>query len=316
MNKKIRVVFMGTPAFAVPSLKSILESHHEIIGVITAPDRPAGRGKKLRFSEIKKIALMHDLPLYQPEKLSNRETIDMLTSLKADVFVVVAFRMLPKEVWSIPELGTFNLHASLLPQYRGAAPIHWAIINGEIETGLTTFLIDDKIDTGAILLQKKIAIRKHETMGELSDRMQSFTGGLIIETLKRLTNGNISCVNQINNKSLLSAPKLTRLNTKINWSKPGKKIVSFIHGLNPFPSAWTLMDVDGISNAVKIHRAHFVAKKSKSPNGLINIENQELYVSVKDGVLYVDELQLPNKKAMLTASLLNGYQFTKNSRFL
>ncbi len=316
MNKSLRVVFMGTPAFAVPGLRSIVESHHKVVSVVTAPDRPAGRGKKLRFSAVKDEALAQNIPLLQPEKLSTEETVAQLKALKADVFVVVAFRMLPKVIWSIPPLGTFNLHASLLPQYRGAAPIHWAVIHGEKETGLTTFLIDEKIDTGAILLQKKLRIQHLETMGELSLRMQALSGNLIIETLDGLATNRFHPTPQIHDKKCMPAPKLTRENTKIDWHQSGVVIVHFILGLNPFPTAWTTMETDQEVVSVKIQRAHFVAGTPTNAPGHITIEEKQLRVCVMDGYVAIDMLQLPNKKSMETASLLNGYQFPKKCRFI
>ena len=316
MSKSLRVVFMGTPAFAVPGLRSIVASKHELVGVVTAPDRPAGRGKKLRFSAVKDAALEYNIPLFQPEKLSSEDTVAQLKALEADVFVVVAFRMLPKVVWELPKLGTFNLHASLLPQYRGAAPIHWSIINGEQVSGLTTFLIDDKIDTGAILLQKKLDILAEDTMGRLSERMQVHSGELIIATLDGLASGTLKPLPQQEAAAIIAAPKLTRENTQIDWTKPGQTIVHFIHGLNPFPTSWTLMENNEETVQVKIQNAHFFTGTPTETPGHIKVENKQLYVSVADGYVYIDKLQLPNKKSMETAALLNGFQFPTTARFM
>ena len=316
MSKSLRVVFMGTPAFAVPGLRSIVESQHELVGVVTAPDRPAGRGKNLRFSAVKEAALEYNIPLFQPEKLSSEDTVAQLKALEADVFVVVAFRMLPKVVWELPQLGTFNLHASLLPQYRGAAPIHWSIINGEQVSGLTTFLIDAKIDTGAILLQKKLDILASDTMGTLSERMQAQSGELIIATLNGLASGTLKPMPQQEVATINTAPKLSRENTQIDWSKPGQTIVHFIHGLNPFPTAWTLMENNEETVQVKIQNAHFKAGKPIETPGQIKVEDKQLYVSVADGYVYIDRLQLANKKSMETAALLNGFQFPATARFV
>ena len=316
MSKSLRVVFMGTPAFAVPGLRSIVASQHELVGVVTAPDRPAGRGKKLRFSAVKDAALEYNIPLFQPEKLSSKDTVAQLKALEADVFVIVAFRMLPKVVWELPQLGTFNLHASLLPQYRGAAPIHWSIINGEQVSGLTTFLIDDNIDTGAILLQKKLDILAEDTMGRLSERMQVHSGELIIATLDGLASGTLKPLPQQEAAAINKAPKLTRENTQIDWNKSGQTIVHFIHGLNPFPTAWTLMENNEESVQVKIQNAHFVTGTPTETPGHIKVENKQLYVSVADGYVYIDKLQLPNKKSMETAALLNGFQFLTTARFV
>lgn len=307
---------MGTPAFAVPGLRSIVDSNHDLVGVVTAPDRPAGRGKKLHFSAVKNAALEYNIPLLQPEKLSSENTVAQLKVLKADVFVVVAFRMLPKVVWKLPQLGTFNLHASLLPQYRGAAPIHWSIINGEKVSGLTTFLIDDKIDTGAILLQKKINILADDNMGTLSERMQVHSGELIIATLDGLASGILKPMPQKELGNINTAPKLNRENTQIDWNKPGQTIVDFINGLNPFPTAWTLMENKEETVQVKIQDAHFIRRIHIETPGCIIVEKKRLYVAVADGYVYIDKLQLPNKKVMETAALLNGYQFPTTAFFV
>lgn len=316
MSKSLRVVFMGTPAFAVAGLRSIIESHHEVVGIVTVPDRPAGRGKKIQFSAIKEEALSQDIPLIQPEKLNDKSIIEQLKAFHADVFVVVAFRMLPKSVWSIPPLGTFNLHASLLPQYRGAAPIHWAIINGEKITGLTTFLIDQKIDTGAVLFQSKLDIKSEETTGELSVRMQTESGALILKTLDALANGTVEPQPQSKKGELFPAPKLTRENTRVDWGKNGEEIVHHIHGLNPFPTAWSMLIFPDEEVYVKLKRAHFIAGSPVNPTGTVLIEDQLLSVAVNDGYVYIDELQLPNKKSMKTAALLNGFHFPEKCKFV
>ena len=316
MSISLRVVFMGTPAFAVAGLRGILESRHEVVAVVTAPDRPAGRGKKLRFSAVKEEALAQDIPLLQPEKLNDKDNLNQLKTFNADVFVVVAFRMLPKVVWSIPSLGTFNLHASLLPQYRGAAPIHWTIINGEKETGLTTFLIDEKIDTGAVLLRQRMTIKPEETMGALSKRMQALSGEMIVKTLDVLASGSATAVPLPITKDLIPAPKLTRENTRVDWGKNGQEIVNHIQGLNPFPTAWSILELPNEELYVKLNYAHFVVGRPILPPGTITIEDQQLNVAVNDGYVYIDELQLPNKKSMKTAALLNGFSFPEKSRFI
>ena len=316
MSKSLRIIFMGTPAFAVAGLRSIIKSHHSVVAIVTAPDRPAGRGKKLQFSAVKEEALAHGIPLLQPEKLNDTKTIEEIIAFNADVFVVVAFRMLPKSVWSIPSLGTFNLHASLLPQYRGAAPIHWAIINGEKETGLTTFMIDQKIDTGEVLFQTKMSVLPNETTGELSVRMQEKSGELILKTLDALASESINPKTQLNIENLMPAPKLNKENTRIDWSKNGQEVVNHIHGLNPFPAAWTMLNFEDDALYVKIKRAHFEVGSQINPPGSISTEGQQLSVAVNDGYVYIDELQLPNKKSMETAALLNGFRFPEKSRFL
>ncbi len=316
MKTSLRVVFMGTPAFAVAGLRSIIESKHEVVAVVTAPDKPAGRGKKNRFSDVKKEAIAHDIPLLQPHKLNNTKTIEQLKFFEADVFVVIAFRMLPKAIWAIPSLGTFNLHASLLPQYRGAAPIHWAVINGEKETGLTTFLIDEKIDTGAILLQEKMQIHPTETMGELSVRMQESSGKIVVDTLNLLLKGTYDPKPQQQQEKLHPAPKLNKENTRIDWNRKGNEIVNFIQGLNPFPTAWSMLELPDKKLYVKLKRAHFTESTSSNSVGTISIENKQLSVTVADGKVIVEELQLPNKKSMKTDALLNGFRFPEKSRFV
>ena len=270
----------------------------------------------MRFSAVKEEALAQDIPLLQPEKLNDKNIINQLKAFNADVFVVVAFRVLPKVIWKIPTVGTFNLHASLLPHYRGAAPIHWAIINGEKETGLTTFLIDEKIDTGSILLQKSIAVNPEETMGELSLRMQALSGEMIVNTLDDLTKESTIAIPQPNSKDLVPAPKLTRENTRVDWGKNGQDIVNQIHGLNPFPTAWSMLEFSDEELYVKLKRAHFIVGTPINPPGTITIEDQQLNVAVSDGYVYVDELQLPNKKSMETDALLNGFHFPEKCRFV
>ena len=316
MSRSLRVVFMGTPAFAVAGLRGILESHHRVVAVVTAPDRPAGRGKKMRYSAVKDETLTQGIPLLQPEKLNDQDTIEQLKAFNADVFVVVAFRMLPKVIWEIPPQGTFNLHASLLPHYRGAAPIHWAIINGEKETGLTTFLIDEKIDTGAIILQQALAINPEETMGELSHRMQAMSGEMIVKTLDVLAFESITPVPQPKTTDLIPAPKLTRKNTRVDWGKSGQEIVNHIHGLNPFPTAWSILTFADKELYVKLKRAHFIPGTPFQTPGTLAIENQQLSVAVSDGYVYIDVIQLPNKKSMDVAALLNGFSFPEKCRFV
>ena len=316
MSQSLRVIFMGTPDFAVAGLRGIIESHHNVVAVVTTPDRPAGRGKKLRFSAVKEEALAQGIPLLQPEKLNDKKTTEQLKAFEADVFVVVAFRMLPKVVWKLPQLGTFNLHASLLPHYRGAAPIHWAIINGEKKSGLTTFLIDEKIDTGAVLLQESMSIRREETMGELSQRMQEKSGQMIVNTLDVLASGNAEAIPQPKVKNLIPAPKLTRENTRVDWSKNGQEIVNHIHGLNPFPTAWSMLELPDEKLYIKLKKAHFISGRPIQTPGVITIEGQQLSVAVNDGYVYIDELQLPNKKSMDTTALLNGFSFPKKCRFV
>ena len=243
MKNKLKIVFMGTPDFAVGVLKSILETEHEVVGVITAVDKPAGRGRKINTSAVKKYSLEQNLNLLQPPNLKDPAFIEQLKELKADIQIVVAFRMLPKQVWSMPKIGTFNLHASLLPQYRGAAPIHWAIINGETKTGVTTFFIDDKIDTGEIILKEEIEIKNDDTVGILHDKLMKIGCDLVVKTLDLAKNEEIETFKQ-ENIELKTAYKLNPKNCKIDWTKNTIEVYNHIRGLNPFPCAWTTLIKD------------------------------------------------------------------------
>ena len=234
----LRIVFMGTPDFAVGILDSLLQNHYTVVGVITVADKPAGRGQKVKFSAVKDFALAHNLPLLQPTNLKDDVFLHQLAALKANLQVVVAFRMLPKVVWEMPKYGTFNLHASLLPQYRGAAPINWAIINGETETGVTSFFIDDKIDTGAMLLHAKTPIDPKESAGTLHDRLMQLGAQTVIETLQLIQQGNPTTQLQDEQPDLKTAYKLNKENCKIDWNQPAKTIHDLIRGLSPYPAAW------------------------------------------------------------------------------
>ena len=312
--KDLQIVFMGTPDFAVTTLKHLHENGYKIAGVITAPDRPAGRGQKIRTSAVKDYATSQNLTVLQPTNLKDEAFLSELADLKADIQIIVAFRMLPRVVWAMPKLGTFNLHASLLPQYRGAAPINWAIINGESETGNTTFFIDDKIDTGQIILQEKIAIGSNETAGELHDRLMNSGAKLVAETLNLIESGTVNTKPQPDYEPK-TAYKLNKENTKIDWSKEGEKIHNLIRGLSPYPSAWcTLINADK-SLAVKIHKASISNKKSGFPAGKIWIEDKNIKVATIDSTITILNLQLPGKKAMPANALLNGFSFDDEAFF-
>lgn len=305
----LRVVFMGTPDFAVTALKGIMESDHEVVGVVTNVDKPAGRGKKLNASAVKTHALAAGLPILQPERLKDLAFIADLAAWNADVFVVVAFRMLPKEVWSLPPRGTFNLHASLLPNYRGAAPINWAIIHGEKTTGVTTFLIDEKIDTGAILLKKEVRIEENETAGTLHDKLAEEGKELIIATLNGLEAG-LESQHQVTTGHEKEAPKLNKSNTKINWRQSLPAIVNQIHGLSPFPGAWTMVNQNEQSTFVlKIFRATFETTSHQWPMGSIVVEKKQLKIALDGGFVICHEIQLPNKRRMMAKEALNGFSF-------
>lgn len=305
----MKIVFMGTPEFAAICLEEILNSKHEVVGVITVPDKPAGRGQKLSQSAVAKLAIEKNLKLLQPEKLKNPEFLEELNSLDTDAFVVVAFRMLPKEVWQIPAKGTFNLHASLLPQYRGAAPINWAIINGETETGVTTFLIDEKIDTGNILLKEKVQILPDDNAGTLHDKLAESGKKLIIETLNGLENNSIQPQPQENPGELKPAPKIFKEDCKIDWSEPIEKIHNKIRGLSPYPAAWTNFIQYDESKSVKIYKGYFEHNWENSiESGQITFEKNQIKILLSDGIYYVEELQPEGKKRMTDKDFVNGLQ--------
>ncbi len=306
---------MGTPDFAVASLESILKADYNVVGVITAPDKPAGRGRKLQESPVKKFAVSKNLKVLQPTNLKNTAFIEELEALAPNVQVVVAFRMLPKVVWNLPEFGTFNLHASLLPQYRGAAPINWAIINNETKTGVTTFFLDEKIDTGAMILQKEIDIPVKDTVGELHDKLMELGSGLVVETLELISKGNITPTPQPNNDLLKEAPKLNKENTKINWNDSLDQIYNLIRGLNPYPAAWSILFNGEKEEKVKIFHCTKEITDHSLENGKILIEDKTLKVAGQGGYLIIKELQLPGKRKMDVKSLLNGYNFSEGAKF-
>ena len=305
----MKVVFFGTPDFAVASLKAIYECmNHSIVGVVTSVDKPAGRGKKLRSSDVKNYAAEHKLHLLQPENLKSNEFISQLHDLSADIFVVVAFRMMPKSIWSIPKHGTFNLHASLLPQYRGAAPINWAIINDEKETGVTTFLIDEKIDTGNILLSHKINIEKEDNAGSLYDKLMTIGKELVIETLNCIESGVIKPIKQhVKDLELKTAPKLNKENTRINWKKEAKEINSLIKGLSPYPSAWCQIKLNDRLLNFKIFRAE-IGEDLNLGTGEVLMGKNELTVGTGSGTLKLLDIQLEGKRRAAIADFVNGHK--------
>jgi|TARA_R110000751_G_scaffold139126_1_gene242826 methionyl-tRNA formyltransferase len=314
MNRDLRIVFLGTPDFAVGILKSLIEAEQTVVGVITAPDRPAGRGRKLRLSAVKEYALTQGLPVLQPTNLKNKDFLAELKALHANLQIIVAFRMLPKLVWSMPEYGTFNLHASLLPQYRGAAPINWAIINGEKETGVTTFFIDEKIDTGAILLKSSVAIKNDETVGTLHDTLMVLGSQLVLKTVQLIANGDVETFPQPLKGTLKEAPKLTPQNMRIDWSQSGEKIEALIRGLSPYPVAWSEFIENKETLKVKVYGARFEAEPHKNVIGHIFTTKKTMKVAVQNGYLYIKEMQLPGKRKMDIVSLLNGNSFSENAK--
>ena len=307
MNK-LKIVFMGTTDFAVGCLDALMNSSHQIKAVITAPDREAGRGKKITHSEVKKYAINNNFKLLQPINLKDENFVNQLKSINADIFVVVAFRMLPELVWRIPLKGTINLHASLLPQLRGAAPIHWAIINGLKETGVTTFFINKKIDFGDIIQQSKVKIGDIENTGELYEKLKKDGSKLLISTLKIINNDNFKSTRQTNSGKLLLAPKLNKINTRINWNDSGKDIFNFVRGLSPYPSAWSKEKRSG--KILKLHSVKFEKSKTNKINhtGTIQIDKNTIKIITKDGYLEVLELQIEGKKRMSNLEFINGYK--------
>ena len=311
--EKLRIVFMGTPDFAVGILDTIYKNNYDIVGVITAPDKPAGRGQKVSMSAVKEYALEKNLRLLQPTNLKSEEFLAELKSLDANLQVVVAFRMLPEVVWKMPKLGTFNLHASLLPEYRGAAPINWAIINGETKTGVTSFFIDDKIDTGAMILSKETEIGDNETAGELHDRLMHLGSETVLETLQLIESEKAITTLQENNPDVKTAYKLNKENCKIDWSQSGKTIFNLIRGLSPYPAAWTFIKDGEQEWNVKIYLASFEEKTHSETIGKITTTKKEIFITTKDGLLKIESLQFPGKKRMLAHELLNGISFSENA---
>ncbi len=312
--EKLRIVFMGTPEFAVGILDTILKNNYNVVGVITAADKPAGRGQKIKYSAVKEYALANNLHLLQPTNLKDENFIKELKSLNANLQVVVAFRMLPKAVWEMPQYGTFNLHASLLPNYRGAAPINWAIINGETKTGVTTFFIDDKIDTGAMILSDEIEISENENAGHLHDRLMQLGSKTVVETLALIEKGNVVTTIQKENQEIKTAYKLDKDNCKIDWSKSGAEIHNLIRGLSPYPTAWCLFKDDSQEWNVKIYEAQFNAIEHIENIGTIFSNRKELKVAVLGGFLSILSLQFPGKKKMTIHELLNGMTFSENTK--
>ena len=311
--KKLQIVFMGTPDFAVGILDSIIKNNYEVVGVITAADKPAGRGQQLKYSAVKEYALAHNLKLLQPTNLKDESFLATLKSLNANLQIVVAFRMLPEVVWKMPKLGTFNLHASLLPNYRGAAPINWAIINGDTRTGVTTFFIDDKIDTGAMILRSEIEILPNENAGSLHDRLMNLGCKIVVETLQLIESENVITTIQPENSDLKTAHKLNRDNCKIDWTKSGDQIHNHIRGLSPYPASWCFFKDKNEEWNVKIYECNFIEKKHQLTIGRIVSTKKELKIATKDGFVSILNLQFPGKKRMNTPELLNGMTFSENA---
>ncbi len=305
----MKIVFMGTPEFAVPSLEILLKNKYNIVGVVTSTDKYGGRGmKKLIESPVKKYALEKGLKIMQPKNLKSPEFIDELKSLNADLQIVVAFRMLPEVVWNMPPLGTYNLHSSLLPKYRGAAPINWAIIKGEKETGVTSFKLQHKIDTGDILFQEKIKIDENETAGELHDKLMILGAEVVLKTVNSIKQGKVELKTQ-NELEATKAPKIYTEDCKINWDDTASNIHNFIRGLSPYPGAWTILD----KKFFKIFRASKIEDQNGGSPGKIFTDNKKyLKISTCDGVIDVLEVKMQGKKKMNIKSFLNGYDIHSN----
>lgn len=312
--KEIRIVFMGTPDFAVESLKSLVENEYQVVGVITAPDKPAGRGRQLSESAVKKYSVENGLHLLQPEKLKNDGFLAELKDLKADLQIVVAFRMLPEVVWNMPPLGTFNLHASLLPQYRGAAPLNWAIINGEKETGVTTFLLDQEIDTGRIIFQQRIEIAENDSVRDLHDRMMEIGARLVLKTVDALSEGKVEAVEQralVNSpETIKHAPKIFKDDCRIDWTRDTESVRNLVRGLSPYPAAWselTLRDTSETMTA-KIYAAIRENNNLPAKPGTLQTDGKTfLKVACTDGWLSITDIQLSGKKRMKIGDMLRGF---------
>jgi methionyl-tRNA formyltransferase len=312
--EKLRIVFMGTPEFAVGILDTIIKNNYNVVGVITATDKPAGRGQKIKYSAVKEYALAHNLTLLQPTNLKDERFLAELKALNANLQIVVAFRMLPEVVWKMPKLGTFNLHASLLPNYRGAAPINWAIINGDTKTGVTTFFIDDKIDTGAMILGSKVEIAPDENAGQLHDRLMHLGSKTVLDTLALIEKGNVTTTIQKESPEIKTAYKLNKENCKIDWTKPAIEIYNLIRGLNPYPSAWCFISDKNEEWNVKIHEAIMILENHNYTIGRLICNKKELKIAVKNGFIQVLSIQFPGKKRMSTSELLNGITFSEEAK--
>jgi methionyl-tRNA formyltransferase len=314
MSKSLRIVFMGTPEFAIATLDALLKSRHTVVGVVTVPDKPANRGLKLQASAVKEFAVQHNLPVLQPEKLKNEEFISALNNLNPDLQVVVAFRMLPEIVWALPKYGTINLHASLLPQYRGAAPINWAIINGEKETGITTFFISHQIDTGDILMREKIAITEGDDAGTVHDKLMALGAHLVVKTVDSIADGNIQAIKQDTTGVLRTAPKIFRENCKINWNKSTADVYNLIRGLSPYPGAWTeIANDEGNKISLKIYKTAMHPGINIHPGVLTLNDKNQLLIGCLNGAIEVMELQAEGKKRMNTSDFSRGFPVDKKN---
>ncbi|GAA0883319.1 methionyl-tRNA formyltransferase [Sphingobacterium siyangense] len=305
----MRIIFMGTPDFAVASLEALIQSGEQVVAVVTVPDKPAGRGQKIHESAVKIFATQHNIPVLQPVKLRDEAFLDELKSFQADLQVVVAFRMLPEIVWNMPKFGTINVHASLLPQYRGAAPINHAIINGEKESGVTTFLLQHEIDTGNILLSKKVAIKETDNAGDLHDNLMVAGAETLLQTIQQLKAGTLQPKPQevlLTTEPLKHAPKIFKEDCKINWDQPTAQVYNFIRGLSPYPAAFTLLN----DKVLKIYSTEKELVKTATIPGTIETDKKSfLKIAAQDGYIVISDLQLEGKKRMNVVDFLKGYRF-------
>ena len=312
-KEDLRIVYMGTPDFAVETLRQLVEGGYNVVGVITMPDKPAGRGHKIQYSPVKQYALEQNLPLLQPEKLKDEVFVEALREWKADLQIVVAFRMLPEVVWNMPRLGTFNLHASLLPQYRGAAPINWAVINGDTETGITTFFLKHEIDTGEVIQQVRVPIADTDNVEVVHDKLMMLGGKLVLETVDAILNGTVKTISQEEMAvvgELRPAPKIFKETCRIDWNQPVKKIYDFIRGLSPYPAAWSelIASEKAESVVVKIFESEKVYESHQLAAGTIVTDGKKfMKVALSDVFVSILSLQLPGKKRLKTDELLRGY---------
>jgi methionyl-tRNA formyltransferase len=311
--RNLRIVFMGTPDFAVATLDMLVKKGYRIVGVITAPDKPSGRGRKIHESSVKQYAKKAGLYIMQPTNLKDNEFLDDLRSLNANLQIVVAFRMLPKQVWAMPEYGTFNLHASLLPNYRGAAPINWAIINGEKETGVSTFFINEKIDTGELILQEKIEIGPEDTAGDLHDRLMILGAGLVLKTVSLIEKEQVVTKKQPMESQFKTADKIHKETCKIDWEEAAEKIYNKIRGLSPYPTAWTNLKNGDEMIPIKIYKSKWQKEAHNLKPGTIKFTKKELKVASPEGYIYLLELQLPGKRKMAVSDVLNGLKIKESA---
>lgn len=300
----LRIIFMGTPEFAVPSLEVLIENKLNVVAVITAPDKPQGRGQKISFSPVKECAVKHNIPVLQPTNLKSPEFLAELKKMEANLQIVVAFRMLPEVVWSMPKFGTFNLHASLLPQYRGAAPINWAIINGEKETGVTTFFLKHEIDTGSIIFQEKETIAYEDTIGTLYERLMNKGSALVLKTVRAIEKGDYPSVPQPSGVEIKHAPKIFKETCEINWEQTSAQVYNFVRGLSPYPTAWTMIN----EKSYKILRVKEVEEKKamQAPGTIATDHKNYLYFHTLDGLISIEELQPEGKKKMSIQDFFRG----------